>query len=215
MKKYKLLLAGFCCCALGQSLQAQTFNEWFRQSKTRKKYLIKQIAALEDLLLTGEKGWRIAEAGIRDIGQIKNGEFNMHQAFFQSLKTINPLIKNDRIIQDIILQEEILTEDLMESFGIWQKSPFLQPKEINTIARMVEQLVESGEQLADALRVLTTDNSYQLSDGERLNAIHVLNLEFTRYSSQAKAFMDGTNRLIAQRQQEAAELSLLKKFFYE
>src|SRR5674476_818487 len=81
---------------------AQTWDEWFAQKQTQKKYLLQQIAALQTYISTAEKGYKIASDGIHTISNIKNGELNLHSLFFNSLKTVNPKIKNATIVAEII-----------------------------------------------------------------------------------------------------------------
>jgi hypothetical protein len=58
--------------------QGQNFREWFRQNATQKNYLIEQIAHFKLYLELTEKGYKIAKEGLTTIGEIKNGEFNLH-----------------------------------------------------------------------------------------------------------------------------------------
>src|SRR3954466_1406137 len=81
---------------------AQTFSEWFRQKKTQKKYLIEQIAALEVYAGHLEKGYSILSEGLSQINSIKHGEFGLHDAYFYSLKNINPHIKDYTTVDEII-----------------------------------------------------------------------------------------------------------------
>src|SRR6266496_5059543 len=90
---------------------AQTWGEWFQQKKTQQKYLIQQIAALQVYLSYVEKGYGIAKKGIDVIQEFKNGEFNLHEAFFNSLKTVNPTVKNAAEVTEIIaLQLSIVNQ---------------------------------------------------------------------------------------------------------
>lgn len=74
------------------SAKAQTWEEWFRQKETQKKYLLEQIAALQVYIDYAQKGYKIASNGLEIIEQIKTGDLNQHQVFFNSLKRINPAI---------------------------------------------------------------------------------------------------------------------------
>ena len=58
MKQFTLLILFVLAGGLSQ---AQTFNEWFRQKATQKKYLIQQIAALQVYLDYVQKGYAIAQ----------------------------------------------------------------------------------------------------------------------------------------------------------
>ncbi len=61
---------------------AQTFDEWFKQQETQKKYLIQQIAALQVYTGYVQKGYSVAKKGLATIGSIKEGDFNLHSNFF-------------------------------------------------------------------------------------------------------------------------------------
>src|SRR3954447_6422600 len=84
------------------SLSAQTFSEWFRQSKTQKKYLLEQIAALQ--VYTGylQKGYSIAKTGLNTIHRIKDGDFSLHSGYFNSLKLINPKVGETSRVKDML-----------------------------------------------------------------------------------------------------------------
>src|SRR5215217_1209124 len=82
--------------------QAQTFDEWFRQNATQKKYLIQQIAALKVYLDYVQKGYAIAQKGLTTIGHIKQGDFNLHRDFFNSLKGVNPNIERYTKVADMV-----------------------------------------------------------------------------------------------------------------
>ena len=72
----------------------QTIEEWTQQKQTQIKYLLNQIAANKVYIGYLQKGYSIASKGLSTIGQIKNGEFTLHQDFFNRLLSINPAIKN-------------------------------------------------------------------------------------------------------------------------
>src|SRR4051812_14383767 len=81
---------------------AQTFDEWFKQKKTQKKYLIEQIAAFQMYLGYVQKGYSIARKGLTTIGNIKKGDFNLNNDFFSSFKSVNPTIRNYSKVAEII-----------------------------------------------------------------------------------------------------------------
>jgi hypothetical protein len=64
--------------------------------------MLQQIAALQAYITVAEKGYSIAEQGLQTIGQIKNGEFNLHSAFVSSLKAVSPAVGNMAEVAEII-----------------------------------------------------------------------------------------------------------------
>ena len=84
--------------------RAQTWDEFFKQKTTQKKYLIQQITALR--LYTGylNKGYDITSTGINSIKGFSKGEFSLHNSFYSSLRMVNPAIaRNGKIAQIIAL----------------------------------------------------------------------------------------------------------------
>lgn len=68
MRKFLLIvMISFSACWV----KAQTFNEWFKQKKTQIQYLIDQIAALQVYSQSLQKGYDIADAGLKFIHGIK------------------------------------------------------------------------------------------------------------------------------------------------
>src|SRR3546814_4811730 len=59
--------------------QATKWKEWFRQKKTQKEYLVMQIAALQAYIQVAKRGYEIAKTGLTTIGNIKDGDFNLHR----------------------------------------------------------------------------------------------------------------------------------------
>src|ERR1700733_2955929 len=98
-----LLLAQSCC--------AQSLEEWLDQRATKLKYLEEQVSANKVYLEWLEKGYSIAKDGLGYIKDAKNGEFHLHLDFFESLKKVNPRIKNSSKIASIIaIQLKIIKE---------------------------------------------------------------------------------------------------------
>ena len=54
--------------------------------------MLDQIAALQAYLQVAEKGYHIVEQGLQTIGEIKNGELNLHSAFYSSLEAVSPTV---------------------------------------------------------------------------------------------------------------------------
>src|SRR5438270_175824 len=84
---------------------AQTFDEWFNQKETQKKYLLAQIAALHTYIDYAQKGFSIVNNGLNTIRDIKKGDFNLHNNFLNSLSTVNPTVKKYAKVASIIAMQ--------------------------------------------------------------------------------------------------------------
>ena len=78
MCSMKKIIAIALLLSFAESISAQTFDEWFNQKATQRKYLIQQIAALEVYTGYVSDGYSIAKKGLNIIHDIKNGDFNLH-----------------------------------------------------------------------------------------------------------------------------------------
>src|ERR1700676_2135401 len=73
--------------------------------------MLKQIALLAVYVKELENAINIAQDGLTTIGEIKNGEFNLHNLFFSSLQRVNPsVVKYSKIAEIIADQIAILSD---------------------------------------------------------------------------------------------------------
>ena len=98
----KRIAIWFTVIQISSIAHSQTWDEWFRQEDTQKEYLLKQIAALRVYLGYAKEGYSIARKGLNTINDIKQGDFKLHIDKFQSLKGVNPLIKDCARIGEIV-----------------------------------------------------------------------------------------------------------------
>ncbi|MCC8409330.1 hypothetical protein LJ707_10335 [Mucilaginibacter sp. UR6-1] len=164
----------------------QTWSEWFKQNKTQKKYLTQQIAALKVYIKYAQKGYKIAKEGLTTIGNITNGEFNLHEVFFNSLRMVNPEIKNYVRVADIIALQVKIVKEYNSTYSWLSRSDTFEGSELDYIERSYRRLLENCEALIDELIAVTTDSQLEMKDDERMERINRLytqmqeNWEFCR-----------------------------------
>ena len=77
----------FCNCMVAITLQSYSQTSGMETSKkTQKKYLLQQIAALKVYISYAKKGYNIVSSGINTIRDIKKGELNLHNNFYNRSK---------------------------------------------------------------------------------------------------------------------------------
>lgn len=183
-------------------IQAQAFNEWFRQKKTQKKYLIKQIAALKIYLKAVKKGYSIAKEGLTIIGDIKDGDLNLHTAYFRSLETVNPVVSGNEKVEDIIaLQKEIMNM-YKHFYSHLEESEVFDSEEVAFVHRVYERLIVDCANTIDELIVITTSGKLQMKDNERLQRIDALHLDMQDKYTFAQSFSHEATILAVNRARE-------------
>jgi hypothetical protein len=88
-----------------------------------------QLAALQTLQQATTQGYSIMTTGIGNIGQITDGEFQMHQAYFGSLAAINPSLTADPKVTTLRNLQNILMRQINAQISYWQQ----QQKTINRL----------------------------------------------------------------------------------
>lgn len=197
--------------AFASTVKAQTFDEWFKQKKTQKKYLIQQIAALK--VYTGylQKGYLIARNGLNTISNIKNGELHLHDAFFNSLMNVNPNIRNVTKVSDIIRMQVKIVQTYNRSVKHAQASNGFCNDEIRYIKRVYSRLINDCTATIDELITVITDNKLTMKDDERIKRIDALYEEMQDNYSFTKSFSSQTMMLASARIQETNDIQNSRK----
>jgi hypothetical protein len=171
-----------CLLLSGMAVKAQTFAEWFDQQNMQKKYLLQQIAALNAYQSVLKTGYYLAHNGLGSISGSTGSEFSLHQGYFNHLKMVSSVVKNDPQVKDILTwQHDIIT--ILKTLG-----NALYYQQVKTAV-----LADCDQQLAELQKVMY-DGTIQMSDADRIEAIgkvHTAMLSNYRFSvifsNQAKA----------------------------
>lgn len=194
-------------------LQAQNFNEWFNQKKTQTKYLVDQIVALQVYISYLEKGYRISKDGLNLIGDIKEGEFNLHKNYFNSLKTVNPhIMKYPKIAGILSMQMGILSRE-QATIGLSEESNQFNTEEIGYIKKVFENLEDEAEKDLDELQLVITNGQMQMTDDERIKEIDRIYSKVQNKYSFSQAFSKQVKQLAQQREQGKETAKELKALY--
>jgi hypothetical protein len=200
------VLTGFCS-------HAQTWEEWFNQKKTKKKYLLQQIAALQTYIGYAEKGYKIASEGLHTIEDIKHGEFGLHATYFNSLKTVNPKIKSAAEVAATIAMAAETIQYFKHALSQLKTSGQFNTHEAGYLDNVFNSLADNIAKNLDALIVVTTDGKLQMTDDERIRCIDSIYAEAQSQQAFAQSFVNGGVTLAGQRQSEALDNNIIKGFY--
>jgi len=158
---------------------AQTFAEWFSQSKTQKKYLLAQIEALNRYSSYLREGYTVAKGGLGSITGYVGDEFKLHKAYYDRLKTADPALKNNDQVKEIIAWQQ----DIIKLTSNWNE---IQPTKNALLKDCEAQLIKLSSIIS---------NKTEMSDAERLQQIELIhaamlsNLHFaSSYNAQLKRY---------------------------
>ena len=203
MKKLIFLLL---MALLAHGARPQNFSEWFRQKKTQKKYLVKQIAALQVYLEQVKKGYSIVQEGLATIGGIKEGQLGLHGNYFNALKKVNPGVKDHEKVAAIFVLHQKTERACGQAFALAMESGAFSPEEASYIGRVFARLLDDCAATVRELDRTTTAGPYEMKDGERLRRIHALYAEMLDQYRFAKSFGNGTWVLAVSRTKEKSNI---------
>lgn len=188
-------------CFITMKLKAQTWGETFDQKKTQNEYLLKQIVAFR---LYGNyliKGYQIAKGGLKAISDLKKGEFDLHQEFFNSLKSINPMVANNPQIAAIF----DLEKGISNSFKTLNISG-LSSSEVDYINSVRRKVFEETNQDLKSLSIILKPNQLGMEDSQRNQRIDLLHESMVSKYQFTKTFVSGVLLLQNQKEKEKREI---------
>jgi len=210
MRKFLLIvMISFSACWV----KAQTFNEWFKQKKTQIQYLIDQIAALQVYSQSLQKGYDITGAGLKFIHEIKRGDFDLHELYFNSLKKVNPKVRSYSKIADIILLQTAILNACTKQEKRMKQSQEFSNDEISYSAKVFNNLLDECGQIIDQLTAVLTDGNFEMKDDERLKIIDQLYDQMQDSYVFIQQFRNETNTLGIQRMEDQKDVNILREDF--
>lgn len=165
MKRIVLILyTSFATCGM---LHAQTFAEWFQQKKTQLSYLVNQIAAYKICADYLEKGYQIAGDGLNSIEKWKRGEFDLHDLFFASLKSVNSSIAAYSKLPGILSLGAAIKNECKKILQLEN----LSDAEMDYLRSVCNDMVKDCNSQLNELSDLLTNDVFEMKDDERIERI--------------------------------------------
>ena len=114
----RLLITGALCAGWGLVTHAQQgLSTW-----------LEELAALRTLEQTVGQGYKIATGGIRNIGDLRSDEYQLHRAYYGGLETVSTAVADNP--ETVKLEEllETLEQRLTSELKYWRnQTPIDQP----------------------------------------------------------------------------------------
>lgn len=192
---------------LSSDLHAQGLGNILSQKKADIQYMLDQIAALKVYIGYAEKGYGIAQKGLAFIGNMKKGEFDLHDAFFSSLKFVNPAVRKYAKVADILNFQSSIINGFKQLLRLKNMSP----AELTYLTTVSNNLSAESAKSLQALIDILTDNSFEMTDDERVHRIDGIFSDIKDKYAFMQNFTSGAVLLSAQRENELMETTSLKK----
>lgn len=210
MKKIAIVILLAC---LSQGASAQLFDEWFRQKKTRLKYLAEQIAALKVYGSYLKKGYDISKKGLTVIGDLKDGDMAQHRLYFSSLKDVNPQISKYPAREAIISMQQAIQKVISKAKGSATSSGVFTDDELHYIAKVFEKVNADCQGTLKQLSDVTTAGKVEMKDDERLTYIDTLYVETKSQYSFVKGFSNSLSLMAVEKKKQHLELKNARTWY--
>ena len=198
-------------CTISFVSWGQTFSEWFRQKKTKIKYLKKQIAALEAFKAVAEAGYGQAEEGVDTAGGIEKWILEMDKDWQQALTRVKPSLRESEEIRMAFFMGNAMSSVVEISLEEYARCPWLGASEFVQVKFGFELVKDDTEMSLRELLLLITDGAMEMDDNERLERIDEITKRIRLAGQFVKMCILQTDELTATRAQQAANDEYLKK----
>jgi hypothetical protein len=183
----------------------------FAQKQKQFKLMMEQIAANKVYLEYLEKGYEIARDGLHTIRDIKHGDFNLHLDHFNSLKEVNPRIRNwTKVARIISFQVRIITDTRKTLNDIRGAHQFTNG-ELDYCKNVFDNLMNECLKNIDELLIVITDGKTEMTDDERVERIDRLYSDMQDKYSFTSFFSSEMGMLSMQRLTEQVEINYSKR----
>jgi hypothetical protein len=193
----------------GQSLLGTVFY----QGGTQMDYYLQQIAALGVYTKDLKSGYKTVSNGLNTIHEAKNGEFSLHQAYFNSLSNVNPAIKRDPKVNGILTYQTEITTCFNNMFTSVSGSKQLTASEISYLKTVCNNLLTGCNNDLDELSLVITSGKVQMKDDERIKRIDKLYADMQDKYNFAQNFTAQAIVLTIQRAHQQNDVQTLQQLY--
>jgi len=190
------------CCFL--KVKAQSFEA--QQLLLDFEKLIQLKGILSDMY----KAYEIVSEGYENIKNISEGNFNLHDAFLNSLLQVSPVVQKYERIAEIVSDQIQLVSEYKTAFSQFKQDKNFSPEEITYLEKVYNNLFDESLKDLDALFMVITAGELRMSDDERLNAIDDVYKNIEDKLTFLKYFNNNTKILALQRAREANDVSTIR-----
>jgi hypothetical protein len=196
-------------------LPAIFFFGWMRVARAQgaSQANLEQIAALKAYISTVEEGSKIVQQGLFTIRDIRDKEFFLDGSFFRSFENVNPAVKDMPYILKVINRQQSFINYFGSRLAQWQISPWLSALELGNAGYFYKRMTHLMVQNLNNLRELITDQSYEMTDRERLQRIEQSLETLNNQRDLLDSFIDSMYALIVSRENYHDDVELLKKWY--
>ncbi|MCC8423619.1 TerB family tellurite resistance protein [Mucilaginibacter sp. UR6-11] len=204
MRTVKIMVALLC---FGMSAQAQ--SDELQQLLLNIEKLTQFKAILSDM----KQGYQIYQQGYGMVSNLSKGNFNLHNGYLTGLMAVNPAVRNNPRIGQIVGQQTDLISEYKRYASLFRQSGSFNSNELNYFNNVYNQLVRQSNANIDELANVTTAGQLRMSDDDRLRAIDRIYNSSTEQLQFLRFFNRKAVILSLQRSKDQNDTQTLKRLY--
>ena len=209
----KRLILIFYLASISLTTNAQTWNEWWKQKDTQKKYLAEQIVALKAYGAVLKEGYEVVSKGLGLVHTIQNGDYVQHETYFSSFSTVNPLLKkHPQAERTVTLYSKTRQLTLEIPNRLFAENSFTASEE-KTIRHVLHSISKACDDILTELQTLLDKNQLNLSDSERISQLSQIHEKIQEVYGYTMRFYQSCQNLSLYRQHESQAIEHQKSLF--
>lgn len=183
------------------------------QSQEAQQLLLnwEKLAQLKAILQNMYDGYEVVSKGYNTIKDISQGNFSLHQVFFNGLLEVSPVVRNYKRIADIIAFQRSIMQEHKKAFNYFRSSSSFTSEEINYMGKVYTNLFQQSLKSLNELIMVITAGTLRMSDDERLKAIDKIFTDMQDKLTFLRSFNSSTKMLAVQRDKEQSQIDLSRK----
>ncbi|HVU96801.1 MAG TPA: hypothetical protein VHE34_16345 [Puia sp.] len=176
--------------------------------------MLAQIAKLQLFISQTEKGYQLVRQGLTTIGDIKQGDFSLHQLFFTSLQVVSPEIRSYLKIADILTMQASMLSAYHAGYEQVKAANLFSAADISYINSLYQGILGKNNEDILELTGILTDGNWQMNDAQRLSRIsHLYESVNSQYQSLLR-FNDHLQLLTLQKKQNLQDLQNIAQLIH-
>jgi hypothetical protein len=174
---------------------------------------IEKLTQFKAILSDMKQGYQIYQQGYGMVSNLSKGNFNLHNIYLTGLMAVNPAVRNNPRVGQIVGQQNDLINEYQRYASLFRQSGTFKGNELKYFTNVYNQLVKQSSANIDELANVTIAGELRMSDDDRLRAIDRIynsstdQLQFLRYFNR-KAIM-----LSVQRSKDKKDTQQLKQLY--
>jgi hypothetical protein len=209
----KRLILIFYLASISLPSHAQTWNEWWKQKDTQKKYLAEQLIALKAYGAVLKEGYEVASKGLGLVHTIQNGDYAQHETYFSSFSAVNPQVKNHpQAMETVALYSKTRQLTLQIPSRLFLENRFTASEE-KTIRHVLQSIATDCDDILAELQTLLEKDHLNLSDSDRMDQLSQIHEQMQEAHSYTIRFYQNCHNLSLSRQHESRAIEHQKSLF--